>query len=274
MYSIMLCVLCYVLCGMFGLCIGSFLNVLIDRLPQEKSIFGRSRCPYCKKKLQWRELVPLFSFILLGRKCSSCRKKISWQYPIVEIATGILFLFTTYNLQLITYNLKDLSLLCCLLFIASCLIVIFVTDLKYMIVPNEIIYPAIIAAFLYQLLQFTNYNLQLSDFKPLGASLLSGILASSFFLFFILLSKGKWMGMGDVKIACFMGLLLSFPGVLVALLIAFISGSIIGIMLIALKEKNLQSKIPFGPFLSFGAILALFYGEELINWYTGAIFGF
>ena len=263
----MLCVLCYVLCGMFGLCIGSFLNVLIDRLPRGESIFGRSYCPYCKKKLQWRELVPLFSFILLGRKCSACRKKISWQYPIVEIATGILFLFTTYNLQLATYNLKSLLLLGCLLFIVSSLIIIFVTDLKYMIIPNEIIYPAIVVAFLYQFLQLTTHNLQLSDFKPLAVVLLSGILASAFFLFFVLISGGKGMGIGDVKLGFLMGLFLGWSNIFAALFFAFLIGAIIGIGLILAQKKTLKSEIPFGPFLVIGTFIALFWGKELINWY-------
>lgn len=262
---------------LFGLCIGSFLNVLIIRLPKEESVLGRSYCVRCKKKLKWYELIPLFSFLFLLGRCKTCKEKISWQYPLVEFFTGFLFVFTLYNLRAADCNLQNLLLFFCSLFAVSCLIVIFAVDLKYMIIPNKIVLGAVAVAFLYQIiigLNLTDKNSQFFNFGSFGVAILSGILTFSFFLFLVVISKGKWMGMGDVKLSYFMGLLLSFPSILPALLIAFVSGSIIGIILIVFKKKNFQSKIPFGPFLSLGTIFAFFWSEELINWYVEKVLGF
>lgn len=259
-----------------GLCVGSFLNVLIYRLPREEKITGYSYCPHCQKRLQWFDLIPVFSFLFLKGRCRYCQKPISWQYPLVELSTAILFIFATYNWQQTTgdwrlatetYNLQNLLILGCLLLVVSCLIVIFVVDLKYMLVPDAVIYLAIGAAFLYQLFQLTTYNLQLTTSESLTNSLLSGIFASAFFLFFVLVSRGKWMGMGDVKIAAFMGVLLSFPNILFALLLAFVSGSIIGLSLVFAKKKTFKSEIAFGCFLAPATYIAVLYGERITKLY-------
>ena len=267
----MLCSLWYVIFTLFGLCFGSFLNVLIDRLPKREKITGRSYCPHCKKKLNWYELIPLLSFIFLKGKCSACKKPISLQYPLVELATGILFPLTiyTYNLQLTTYNLQNFLTLCCLLLVVCCLIVIFGSDVKYYIVPDEIIYSAIFFALCYQIIS----NIQ--DFKSnffklfsaLYPSFLSAIGAAVFFLLILFVTKGKGMGLGDVKIATFMGLFLSFPNILVALFISFLSGSIVGLILIALKKKTLKSKIPLAAFLSPSTYIIFFWGGKIIERY-------
>ncbi len=255
----------------FGLCIGSFLNVLIDRLPKEESIFGRSYCPHCHKTLKWYELVPVLSFIFLRRKCSECKKPISFQYPLVEITTGLLFLlifnfqFSIFN-EFSIFNLQNVLLLGCQLFVVSCLIVIFMSDLKYMIVPDEIVYSGMVIALIYQFINWKNG--QLLDWKE---PLFAGIGASLFFLLLILITKGKGMGFGDVKIAAFMGFFLSWPNILVALLLAFFSGALVGLILIATKKKGMKSEIPFGCFLAPATLIALFWGETLINWYLGIL---
>ena len=267
----MLCSLWYVIFALFGLCLGSFLNVLIDRLPKREKITGRSYCPHCKKKLNWYELIPLLNFVFLKGKCSACKKPISLQYPLVELATGILFPLTiyTYNLQLTTYNLQNFLTLCCLLLVVCCLIVIFGSDVKYYIVPDEIIYSAIFFALCYQIIS----NIQ--DFKSnffklfsaLYPSFLSAVGAAVFFLLILFVTKGKGMGLGDVKIATFMGLFLSFPNILVALFISFFSGSIVGLILIALKKKTLKSKIPLAAFLSPSTYIVFFWGGKIIERY-------
>lgn len=256
----------------FGLCIGSFLNVLIDRLPKGESILGHSYCPHCHKTLEWYELVPVLSFIFLRGKCSKCNKPISWQYPIIEILTGLLFLLifnfsTLLGINLSNgINLQNLILLCCQLLIVSCLVVIFMTDLKYMIVPDEIIYPAIGISIIYQVI-----NWQIGKLSNWHYPLIAGLGAALFFLFLILVTKGKGMGFGDVKIVAFMGFFLSFPNILVALCLAFFSGALVGIFLIAFRKKTMKSEIPFGCFLAPATLITLFFGGQIIEWYLALI---
>lgn len=246
----------YFIIFLFGLAVGSFLNCVIYRLEKKKSFFkGRSYCPHCKHVLSWRDLVPLFSFLLLKRRCRHCQKKISWQYPLVELATGFLFLSIV--------NFQNLIEICFLLLISCFLIVIFVYDLKYYIIPNKVIYPAIAIAFLYRLFEF----LKSGVYSPFVAA----FAAAAFFLVIILISRGKWMGLGDVKLAFFMGLFLGYPNVLVALFLAFFIGAIIGVGLILAGKKTLKSEVPFGPFLIIGTFIALFWGEVLVNWYLNFI---
>ena len=158
------------------------------------------------------------------------------------------------------------------LLISCFLIIIFVYDLKHYIIPDAVIYPAIAIAFLYQLfrmLNFVNWNLfgiwnvESGILRPIS----SAFLASLFFLAIVFLSQGKWMGLGDVKLAFLMGLFLGFPNILVALFLAFFIGAIIGIGLIISGKRTLKSEVPFGPFLITGTFIALFWGNQTTNWY-------
>ena len=253
---------------LLGLSIGSFLNVVICRLEtKEPIISGRSHCPYCGTVLKWFDLIPLVSFVLQKGKCRYCQKKISWQYPLVEISTGLLFLSVILSQQ--TKNLfLDPSLafrMTFYLIIISFLIVILVYDLKHYLIPDKIIYPAIIISLLYLFInlgaKFPSRELSSQIYNPF----LSAILASGFFLSLVLISKGKWMGLGDVKLAFLMGLVLGWPNILLALFLSFLSGAIVGIFLIVLGKKGLKSQIPFGPFLSASTALILLYGYQLID---------
>lgn len=246
---------------LFGLAVGSFLNCIIYRLQTKESFLkGRSHCPYCKHILSWQDLIPVLSFLILRGKCRYCKKQISWQYPLVELATGILFV-------LITSATPDVAFLTTYyLLLTSFLIIIFVYDLKYYIIPDKVIYPAIAITFLYNL--FIHFNPQILSTKfYLLNTLLAALIGSFFFLFIFLLSRGKWIGFGDVKLAFFMGLFLNFPNILVALFFAFLIGAIIGIGLVLASKKKLRSEVPFGPFLVAGTFIALFGGEKIINWY-------
>ncbi len=246
---------------LFGLSVGSFLNSLIYRLEtNENFLIERSHCPKCGHILSWQDLIPLLSFILLKGKCRYCHQKISWQYPLVELATAILFVLTLY------YTIYDLRFTIYQLTITSFLIVIFVYDLKHYLIPDEIIYPAIIIALIFNF-QFLIFN-QFPIFKSL---ILSAIGAAVFFLIIVLISRGKWMGVGDIKLAILMGLFLGFPKILVALFSAFLIGAIIGIGLIILGKKTLKSEVPFGPFLATGTFIAMFWGEKLINCYLNIL---
>ena len=247
-----------------GLVVGSFLNCVIYRLNTKESfLFSRSHCPKCHHILKWYDLIPILSFIIVKGKCRYCKKKISWQYPLVEIATGIVFLLIlNYELRIMNYGFNlEIMLNSLFLILNSCfLIVIFVYDLKHYIIPDKIIYPAIAIVLI--------FNFQFSIFN---SSILSGLGAAGFFFLFWLISRGRWMGFGDVKLGFFMGLFLSWPNILVALFSAFFIGAIIGIGLIALGKKTLKSQVPFAPFLVIGTFIALFFGKEIINWYMSLV---
>jgi prepilin signal peptidase PulO-like enzyme (type II secretory pathway) len=244
-------VLFYILIFAFGTIIGSFLNVVIYRLNTKESILkNRSHCPFCNKRLTWYELIPIISFFIQIGRCRGCRKKISWQYPLVEFFTGIIFLLVFF----FQYSLLGT----CFLLLVSCfLIIIFVYDLKHYLVVDIIIYPAIIISFLYCL----------SEVSMIIDYILASIIAGGFFLAIVLISKGKWMGTGDIKIGVLMGLVLGMPWVFVALSLAFLFGAFVSIILLAFKKKTLQSEIPFGPFLVFATFVVMFWGEALLNWY-------
>ena len=261
----------------FGLCIGSFLNVLIYRLPRSISaIKGRSFCPKCKKKILWHDNIPVLSFVLLRGKCRFCHSPISWQYPIVEVLTGVLFLLAVIFISKQISNFQFpiaqqqaplisnyLLIVAYYLFLISSLIVIFFTDLRYKIIPDEVVYPAVVIAFLFQAysLQSTVYSFLFSAF---GASL--------FFFILHLFTRGKGMGLGDVKLAFLMGLVLGFPKIIVAFYLAFLTGALIGVILILARKKKFGEQIPFGPFLSGATIIALFWGEGIMKWFTARFF--
>jgi len=267
----------YVAIFVFGLTIGSFLNCVIYRLEhKELSSFmrGRSFCPHCKHTLSWLDLIPVFSFLFLKGKCRYCKRKISWQYPLVELTTGFLFvLILNYELRIMNYEIFDFVNVINLLFLilsSSFLILIFVYDLKHYIIPDKVVYPAILIAFLFRILNLgfvSNFEFRILNLRNLSNPFLSAVFASIFFLVIVLASRGKWMGIGDIKLAFFMGLLLGFPNILAALFFAFLIGAIIGIGLVLLKKKEMKSEVPFGPFLVAGTFIALFWGSEIINWY-------
>lgn len=244
---------------LFGLAVGSFLNCLIYRLETGQSFLqGRSLCPHCKHQLAFWDLIPVFSFLFLKGKCRYCQKTISCQYPLVEIATGILFvLFFAIRLPLI--DIRETGLLIIIPF----LIIIFIYDLKHYIIPDKVIYPAIGIALIFALIHSLKLDL-----------LLSALAAAVFFAAILLISRGKWMGAGDIKLAFLMGLVLGWPNILVALFLAFLTGAIIGVALIVFGRKTLKSEVPFGPFLVAGTFLALFLGENIINWYLSLIFNY
>src|SRR3989344_782100 len=264
-----------------GLVIGSFLNCVIYRLEKEESFLkGRSYCPNCKHILNWQDLIPVVSFLWLKGQCRYCQKPISWQYPMVELATGLMFLLIFLASRdlaqpdnFLLFNTVYLWVL------TSLLIVIFVYDLRHYIIPDSIVYPGIIIAVLYRLFgiwNFGNWDIcLLAQFWCGGEfwvyDLGFSILPAFVLLAIILFSGGRWMGMGDFKLAILMGLILGWPNILFALFSAFSLCAIIGLGLIATKKKGLKSEIPFGPFLITGTFLALFWGQSAIDWYLGLI---
>ncbi len=249
-----------------GICIGSFLNVLIYRFPRSISTAGRSFCPNCKKKISWYDNIPLISFILLRGRCRHCHFPISWRYPIVELITGISTVLLFYGLWLPPLpgleqagalgirNFMEIFTLFYLLFSIYALIVIFFTDLETEIIPDKVIYPAILLSFVYAIL---NYGF------PVNEPLLSGLLAGLFFLVLFLITRGRGIGFGDIELALFMGLFLGFPKIIIALYSAFLTGAAAGVILVFRGKKTLKSHLPFGPFLVAGTVFALFFGQLL-----------
>lgn len=250
---------------LFGLIVGSFLNCLIYRLEKgEGFFFGRSYCPHCKHKLSWQDLIPVLSFFILKGKCRYCQQKISWQYPLVEIATGSLFFLIT-NYQLPITNFYEFITLCFLFLISCFLTIIFVYDLKHCIIPDKVIYPAIFVSCIWYLISGIFFNFY-TKYQILN-TISSAIGAAGFFLLIVFVSRGKWMGVGDVKLAILMGLILGWPNILVALFSAFFLGAIIGIGLVILGKKTFKSEVPFAPFLVTGTFVAMFFGQNLVSWY-------
>lgn len=240
-----------------GTAVGSFLNVLIDRIPREESVVkGRSYCDSCKRKLAWYDLIPLLSWVMLGGKCRYCKGKISWQYPVVELATGILFVVVRFIAPQVSDAVNGITTdLIFHWFIVSALLVIFMVDLKYYIIPDRILVPAAVVTFI--------YRLGAQQAEPLQNYLFTALGAAAFFGVLILITRGKGMGMGDVKYGLFMGLLLGLPSTIVALYAAFLTGAVVSVILLLSGKKKFGQIIPFGPFLVFGTIIGLFWGEIL-----------
>lgn len=241
-----------------GASLGSFFSVVIYRVRNGKSgiISGRSFCPNCKKKLHWFQLIPVFSYLFSGGKCYFGKEKIPKFYLAIEVFTGILFLLAFLDFT----NLKFLIFH---LIIFSFLSLIFFYDYLYQEIPDRFSLPAIIFAFLGNFL--LESNLTITEML-IGALIIGGF----FFLQFVI-SKGKWVGGGDIRLGALMGIFLGWKLGLVALISAYIIGSIFGIGLVISKKLDRKSAIAFGPFLVLGTIIAFFYGEKILNWYTNLL---
>ncbi|MFH1187173.1 MAG: prepilin peptidase [Candidatus Levyibacteriota bacterium] len=242
---------------LIGFCIGSFINVVIDRTSKKESIItGRSYCDNCRKKLEWHELIPIVSYIVLKRKCRSCRSSLSLQYPIVEISSGVLILIAyLFLIQNTSFILVSTLSIFYYISIISSLIAIFVIDIKYGIIPNKIL--------IFMLAVILPYSF-IFEKALLLESFTSAILSFLFFFVLVLITKGKGMGFGDAKLAFIMGFFLRSPAIIVALYIAFLTGAMISLILVIWGKKHFKkSTIPFAPFLAFGAILSLFLGNQI-----------
>ncbi len=266
-------ILTYISIFILGLILGSFINVLVLRLKKAESfVKGRSKCPKCHKKLGFWDLIPVLSFIFLKAKCRYCGKKISWQYPLVEITSALLLVGVWSQIDFIKNSLSFLnnydSYLIFLLFgyLVLSLLAIFVYDLKYYLIPDKILTPVLLLSlFIFLVTYFLNFNFNLFNYG-FGMIVFSGFFAVQYFI-----SKGKWVGGGDIKLGLLLGLWLGFHLTLMALFISYISGAVISIILIVLKLKTRKDIIPFGPFLIAGSLIAFIYGQDLINWYLNLL---
>ena len=242
-----------------GLIIGSFLNVIIFRYNSGRSLGGRSGCLACQKKLPWYELIPIFSFLFLKGRCSGCKTRISIQYPIIELATGLVFLCLFLKFEnLFIINVFNFSITYLFYaFVFSLLLVIAVYDLKHKIIPDKLVLIlgiiSFLGMFLFSQSGFSLHILSLWQF-------LAGIFIALPFALLWLLSKGAWMGLGDAKLAIGLGWLLGLAQGLSGVVLAFWTGAIIGVILLAFSKKHsMKSEIPFAPFLLFGIFIAFLF---------------
>jgi len=247
----------------FGLIIGSFLNVVILRYNTHKSFGGHSGCMNCQNKLCWYELIPLVSFFVLKGRCLKCKTKISLQYPIVEFITGVIFasLFLKFQDVFYTNTFVFAGTMAFYATIFSLLLVIAVYDLKHKIIPDILVLVfgilSFIGIFLFSSFGFNPHIPSIWEF-------LSGIFIALPFALIWLVSKGMWMGLGDAKLALGLGWLIGLSRVLSGAVVAFWSGAIIGLILLIFSKKHgMKSEIPFAPFLVFGTIIAFLFELHL-----------
>lgn len=246
----------------FGLIIGSFLNVVVYRLNVAESILGHSYCPHCKKQIRWYDNVPLLSFIFLKMKCRDCQKKISWQYPSMEFFTGVVFAFIG-NYFFFLNNPESWITAAYFLVLFSLLLVIFAYDLKYMEIPMIIFWIALGVSLLYAISNdWVNFIPELGIWNlSIFSGLIGGLVAFGFFFILVFVSKERWMGMGDAYLAFLAGFLAGFPQIIFTLTMSFFLGSICGIILLLAKKKTMKSQIPFAPFLVSAIILSIILPE-------------
>ena len=263
----------YLFIFILGLIIGSFLNVVIFRYDNDlfwRSLLGRSNCISCKKNLVWYELIPLISFLIQKRRCRNCGRKISWQYFTVELLTGIMFLLIfnfKFYLSINNFLISDFANLIYLWVIFSVLIIITVYDIKHKIIPDSL-------SFLFAGLSFCGLFFNGLD-SVSWINLLAGPILATPFAFLWLISKGRWIGFGDAKLALGIGWFLGLVDGVSAIVLAFWIGSVFGIFLILLsklqtlffrgKTFTIRSEIPFAPFLILGTVLIFFFGWDILG---------
>jgi len=248
---------------LLGIAVGSLLNVVVFRVRDNEPLTGRSKCRTCLEPIAAVDLIPVVSFFALKGRCRKCASVIEWQYPVVEIVTGVMFgllcirvamgiaipSFVTDD-ELILLFIRDAILACFLL-------IIFVYDFKYSYILDKFSLPAILLAFM------INASLGMS----VSSMLMGGLLISAFFAFQFLVSRGKWVGGGDIRMGALMGVYLGLSSGIVALFLSYVLGAIIGIFLIVFKHRKPESHVPFGTFMALATFTTLFFGPTLFEWY-------
>lgn len=248
-----------------GLCLGSFLNSWMWRTRDNTRITnGRSICIHCRRQLRWWENIPLFSYIFLGGRCRTCHKKIPLHYTVVELGTA-LALVVIFHYHVNSLGGQDLFSEWHVLrdvFFLTILIITFVYDYLYEEVLIRMTTAGILIGFLINLLTL-HYS---------GFSMFLGMfVAAGFFLLQYLISRGRWIGGGDIWIGAMMGVWLGWPLVLVALFLAYIFGAAVSVVLLLVKKKKMGAQLPFGVFLSVATFFTIYYGTDVLSWYLNLL---
>jgi leader peptidase (prepilin peptidase)/N-methyltransferase len=246
-----------------GLVIGSFLNVVIARVPERRSlVHPRSACPGCGMMIAWYDNIPILSFLALRRRCRACKMKIPWRYPLVEAMTGVLF-----AAAYVTFG-QTLNAIVAAIFLAA-LLAITMIDLEHQIIPDVISLPGILAGCIASLATGRVHWLD----SILGIALGAGIIT-------VILLVGTWwagqqaMGGGDIRLAAMLGAFLGWKVLIFSLFLASFLGGIIGLILLGTGLRGRKDPIPFGPFLAAGGAAGMFFGERVVRWYLGGFSGF
>lgn len=253
--------------ALFGLVIGSFLNVVIYRFHTNRSINDRSHCLSCGATLKWYELFPLFSYLALRGRCRSCESFIPYRYALVECLTAGIFLLVYFNTTLVVNFILLLAFM-------SVLVVVLVYDLYHMIIPDELSF--ILGALALLIVSYLSWSM--SDIELLWSSLLSALTAFGFFFSLWWFSGGKWLGLGDAKLAISLGLLVGMSGVFSLIVWSFWIGALISIVMICLQKLNLhkylgfgsthrvkmKSEVPFAPFLILAFVMVYFLNANVL----------
>jgi leader peptidase (prepilin peptidase)/N-methyltransferase len=240
--------------GVVGLLIGSFLNVVIARVPERRSLWRPgSSCPACGAAIAWFDNVPILSFVALRGRCRACATAIPWRYPIVEAVTAVLFAAAAVTFGATLDAVVAAALL-------AALVALTVIDLERQILPDVITLPGIVAGVLASVV---------TGRVSWSTSLLGVVVGGGLFLV-IILASGGGMGAGDMKLAAMLGAFLGWQVVLVSILIAVVGGGVLAVGVMASGRRGRKDPIPFGPFLAAGGAASLFYGETMVQWYLSA----
>ena len=252
-----------ILVGLVGLSIGSFLNVVIFRIPREKSVVkGRSACPACESRLKWYHNIPVLSYLFLRGKCGFCGARISWRYPLIELLNAGLYLFFFWRLGLGA----ELAVFC---FLSSALVAIFFIDLDFQIIPDVITLPGMVLGLAISLVPEQIGIVQAAIGLLVGGGSLYVVALLGDWLF-----KKESMGGGDIKMAAMLGAFLGWQKILFVFISSAVIGLVVSIAVMAFSSKLRKSRmVPFGPFLALAAMLAILYGDTLINYYLVNVAG-
>ncbi len=251
-----------------GLAIGSFLNVVIYRTVNgESPLKGRSHCDHCGKQISWQHNIPLISFLWLRGKCIHCHKRIAWQYPVIELLTGLLFLWWFVIGRSFFLLVGQPWSIVQPVFWLGCgvlLLLVAIFDLKYGVIPDSLSVATLVWVIVYRIaLVWAGIMNPLDWWRAVA-------MAIGLTMFFAVLYWGtgkKGFGLGDVKLAPSLGLLLGWPQMVVGIFLSFVFGAIVSLFLLALGKKKMKQTIPFGPFLVIGTVISLLWGGELWTWY-------
>lgn len=252
----------YLFIFVLGLILGSFLNSIIWRLWDNIAIFSRSRsmCIDCRQQLTWKENIPLISWLILKGRCAHCKKEISLVYPLVELGMAITLTLVARHYFPIS-NFSEVSLVRDIIF-TGFLVVIFVQDLRYQVILSNVVWIGTIFGLVINI-SFLHY-----DFNSLA---LGALIGGGFFLAQYLISKGRWIGGGDVRMGVMMGVWLGWQNTIVAIFLAYIIGAIFAVYLLATKKAKGDTAVPFGTFLAVTTMISLYWGQALIHWYIGLL---
>lgn len=246
-----------ILATVLGVSVGSFLNVCIYRLPRRQSLVSPpSRCPACGQPLRWYHNIPVVSWITLRGRCAHCRAPIAIQYPVIEIVTALVWV-------LVVWMTPVGWLLAARLILATALIVLFMIDLEHQLLPNVITLPGIAIGLAFSFVAPPGPVDALLGIL-VGGGILYGIAAAYYFV-----RREEGMGMGDVKMLAMVGAFLGWRAVLLTLVLASFAGAIIGMIMMALQKGDMRYALPFGTFLAVGTLIAMLFGDALLEWYLG-----